>query len=113
MNFEQLQQPAGVAGGSIVPSADLHSACDRLPRLHSLSVEHAAIALNITRQDLQLVTLLGLGLSDREIARRMAVSMGATKMRLRSLRDRTRMSRLSLAVLGYQLSGQCDEQKAA
>jgi DNA-binding NarL/FixJ family response regulator len=113
MNFEELQQPAGVAGQTERPAGTLPLRTLGSPRLHSLSVEHAAIALKLSQKEEHLVMLLGEGLDDRRVAQRMAIEVQTMRSRLKHLKTKLRMSRLSLAILGYQLAGQCDEQDAA
>lgn len=78
--------------------------------LHRLSVEHAALALSLTDREHELVALLGRGLTDKEVGNRLGLTTRTIEVYLRNLRERTRMSRLELAVLGYHLLGdQYDE----
>lgn len=74
-------------------------------QLRHLSVEHAAILMELKLSDLQLLQHLARGRSMREIARRARISTSTVSYRLRHLQAKTRMSTLQLAVLGYQLLG--------
>src|ERR1044072_5979601 len=62
-------------------------------QLRNLSIEHAAIAIEVSDEDRSFVIALAKG-------------MRLPSNRVTALKKRTRMSRVQLAVLGYQLSAQ-------
>jgi DNA-binding NarL/FixJ family response regulator len=73
------------------------------PQLQLWSVEHAAIALALPARYLWLVLELGKGRANRDIARRLRIDESGVVHLVRDLKQLTRMSRLSLAVMGYLL----------
>lgn len=103
----ELEQPtAAHAAGAGPPAGALRPASLARPQLQMLSVEHAALALALPLGDLRLIECLGSGLGTGAIARRMGRSPKTIKTRLQRLMQRTAMTRLSLAVMGYRLLGQ-------
>lgn len=111
-SMSELQQTAVVPALDESPLARNGAAVRLGPELH-LSVEHAAIARGLPLKDLVLVLALGRGLDNKAMARQLGVKPTTIAARIEALRQKTRMSRLSLAVLGYQLLGQPDYQDLA
>jgi DNA-binding CsgD family transcriptional regulator len=82
------------------------------PRLH-LSVEHAAIAQELTEREMHFVLCLGRGMEVKEIAKKLGITEGGVFYHLNGLRRKTRMSRHSLGIMGYALLGQPDSTQVA
>lgn len=106
MNLIRMEQTAVAASQPDPPLPGNSGAVRAGMQLHALSVEHAAIVTQLEARQLDLVMHLGRGARDREIVRSMGMSIGLVRRELRVLMGATRMSRLSLAVLGYRLAGQ-------
>jgi hypothetical protein len=105
------------AAVSLPPRRTLRAVGPR-PQLHvCLSVEHRAIAEMLSDREWDILMALGKGWSESAMRHRLKLTKDQVRWCLAGLKERTRMSRLSLSVMGYMLSGQCapeaDEQKAA
>ena len=106
MNATPQQEQTAVAGPAPATLREPHLSHVPTPaRLRTLSVEHAAFALALNTRDYQLLYLLGRGHSDMQIARKFGVALSTAQNYLHDLKVKTRMSRLSLAVMGYQILG--------
>ena len=103
----QLEQAAAVAPPARqTPSATHADTGAPAAQLRNLSVEHAAIALKLSRREREIVLCLGRGMSDKEMATSLVLAKETIRAYVSTLYEKTRMTRLSLAVLGYQLRGQ-------
>lgn len=103
----QVEQTAVVAPESGPPLAERTSATGLTrAQLRNLSVEHAAIAMQLSPRQLDLVLCLGRGFKDIDIARRTGLTLNTVRSYMRDLARETGMTRLGLAVLGYRLTGQ-------
>lgn len=101
-----MQQTAVAAAGEDAPPGANTSEAFSRPQLHNLSIEHASIALALTSRELQLVELIGAGLVASQIAKRLEVASCTATTYVRDLKSKTRMNKLELAIMGYQLRGQ-------
>lgn len=102
----ELEQAAAATGPATAHPPEPHRSLAPLPaQLRHLSVEHAALLMELKASDIQLLEHLGRGRRASEIARRTCVSVNTVMNRITKLQVKTRMSFLQLAVLGYQLLG--------
>jgi DNA-binding CsgD family transcriptional regulator len=102
------QRRPSLAAGRDIPPGDM-PVVPRRTQLRHLSIEHAAIAIELTPREMDVVTQLGTGASNSQLSRRLGISPLTGAGYIRDLKHKLRMSRLELAVLGYQLQGQVDD----
>jgi DNA-binding CsgD family transcriptional regulator len=76
------------------------------PQLRYLSVQHAAIAMKLTPREMDVVLQLGRGASATQLSRNLGISQLTGASYVRDLKEKLRMTRLELAVMGYSLLGQ-------
>lgn len=101
---EQATVPLAAAGPEHAPLRETHRSHVPTPaQLRELSLEHAAIALMLSFREHELVIRLGRGLRDREIGEELGLSANTVQCYVQALMNRTALTRLSLAILGYEL----------